>query len=141
YRVYRDGAAIAEVMTTNYTDATATPAGMPGAPSDVSASEGTDASGVTLSWNAPALPPAPMHAYTVSATDATRESALSMADHGFRGVYPIERYEISVDGGSFTSTGNAATSFVDVDAPAAVVIAGATSATDGTFRTHVAVSL
>lgn len=141
YRVYRDGAAIAEVVTTSYTDATATAPGPPSAPVNVSASEGTDALGVALSWSASAASPAAMHAYTVSTIDAAGESAVSMGDRGFRGAYPIERYEVSVGGGPFTSTGGSATSFVDVDAPGVVVTPGATDATDGTLRAHVAVSL
>ncbi len=142
YRVFRDGAQIAEVSGTEHADAGAAAGGPPFAPAELTASEGTFTDRVALSWaEALWIPQTGLpHDYSVIAVTADRESASSDSDAGYRAAFPITHYELSIDGGDHADVG-LVTSVDDLTAPPPTLTAGAAIASDGCHDDHVDLSL
>jgi len=140
YRVWRDGAVLAEVGTAAYDDATAAAGGAARAPV-LAASAGTFADRVELTWTPATGDPGPSYQYAVTTLRGGEESAPSTADRGFRGGEVALRYEVSIDGGVSFPIATTETSYSDTSAPAGTLAAGTVSASDGTFDSHVAVAL
>ncbi|HEY2747166.1 MAG TPA: hypothetical protein VGL86_21230 [Polyangia bacterium] len=96
YRVYRAGTLLTEVATPAYDDATAATTA-PGAPTALSASDGTFGDHIALTFTAPALVDGPTYSYTVTAVNSAGESAPSAPDSGYRGG-SITDYKVYRDG-------------------------------------------
>lgn len=140
YRLYRDGAFLAEVTGTEYDDRGAAAGTAPSAPGAFVASTGTHTDRVQLSWDAAQSLPGTIHSYTVSALFPAGESAPSAADEGHRAAYPV-RHELSLDGGeSFLDLG-AALTYADPSAPTGTLTAGEASASQGSAVEYVALAL
>jgi trimeric autotransporter adhesin len=141
YRVYRDGAALADVANHAFDDTTAS-APTTTAP-QLTASAGTYVDRVQLDWTPFVSADGAAHEYSVTALRGSEESDPSTSDSGFRAAYRLLGYEISNNAGAaFTIMVPASTlTYADVDAPAGVIVPGNVSATDGTYSSYVEVHL
>lgn len=139
YRVWRDGVMISQIAGTSYDDHDAAPGSL-AAPAAISASEGTYLDHVALEWTAAIAGPGATHSYHVTAFDAGGESGLSESDSGYRAASAITGYELSIDGGTFFDVGTS-TAFNDDSAPAGAIETGDPTASDGSYATHVALTI
>ena len=124
------------VTETSYIDDTAAIPGLPTAPANVSATR-TSASQVTLTWAAVTVAAAPTYRYRVVALGAAGASPGSQAAQGKVADRPVSSYDITIDGGGWTSTGGLAVQYNDLQAPAPTVSAATATATQGTFEQYV----
>lgn len=106
YRIVRDGSTIAEVPAaqTSYQDNEAAEPAPVGNPENVMATQGAFVDRVELTWAPPELTTGTTHYYAVEAFDA-EDTARSDEMQGYRGAYPIEGYEVRIDGNEWSSVG------------------------------------
>ncbi|MBA2662629.1 MAG: Ig-like domain-containing protein [Bradymonadaceae bacterium] len=140
YDVYRDGALLESVLVTSHTDTTASRAGVPSTPGNVTATQGTSTAHVTVSWSASTADAGTSHTYTVRAFNDAGSGAASGSDSGFLAGYGVDGYQIEINGnGSWIALGNAL-SYTDTAAPAATLSAVTLGASKGTSALHVVLS-
>ena len=140
YRVWRDGVEIAHVGNARFEDSGAAPGTF--TPPILTASEGTYIDRVQLLWSPPRGARGTTHVYSVTAVGRDNtESEHSNQDSGFRAEPKFIRWDVSIDGGQTFPILATKTAYAHAAAPAGVIVAGSVTASDGTFDTHVTVSL
>lgn len=95
YAVYRDGIRLGQTVLPEYLDATAERSGLPEAPRDFIATNGTSPDGIELSWHPPEVAAAPEHRYRVAAIGTVGEGTNSEEERGYRGAAPIDSYVLT----------------------------------------------
>lgn len=122
YLVVRDGKEAGESVLASFEDRGATAApNLP--PSNLQASDGEVADKVVVRWSAPPVTPGPEHKYQVYALYKQGQGLVrglpSNEAGGRRAPWPVERYEVSRDGGRWAPAGTG-TSYDDFEAPSAI---------------------
>jgi len=123
YLVLRDGKEAGESALVSFEDRSAAAApSLP--PTNVQASDGEAADKVIVKWDAPKGTPGPDHKYQVFALYKQGQGLVrglpSNEAVGRRAPWPVERYEVSRDGGRWAPAGTN-TLFDDFEAPSAIV--------------------
>ena len=141
YAIYRDGSKVGSVggNEASYTDGGAD-AGLPAAPTNVSATKGRHTGKVVVSWDAASTTAGTRHDYRVSAIFGSTEGPKSAVATGWRQGAAVSGYEVQVDAGAWQSVG-AMTSWEHTGAPQGSISAGSVDASDGAHAGYVQLTL